>query len=270
MNRTRFWRARDVPGLSLMHADFRRHDFAPHYHEALVVAATEAGGAEFTARGRTGEARAPTLLVFNPAEAHAGRMGRSRRWRYRGFYLTEPALEAVAGRLGLARVPGFAANEVARPELVAGFLALHRASEAGGDALRGEELLLASFGELFRRHGGATGRQLAAPADRALFARLAALLAERHAEALTLADMGGHAGLSPFQVIGLFKRVAGLTPHAYLTQVRLAGAIHHLKAGLPPSAAAIAAGFYDQSALNRHFKRAYGLTPLQYLRARRG
>jgi AraC-like DNA-binding protein len=32
--------------------------------------------------------------------------------------------------------------------------------------------------------------------------------------------------------------------------------------------AAVAAGFYDQSALCRHFKRAYGITPLQYLKAR--
>jgi AraC-like DNA-binding protein len=33
--------------------------------------------------------------------------------------------------------------------------------------------------------------------------------------------------------------------------------------------AAVAAGFYDQSALNRYFKRSYGITPAQYARAAR-
>ena len=30
---------------------------------------------------------------------------------------------------------------------------------------------------------------------------------------------------------------------------------------------AAAVGFYDQSALNKHFKRCYGITPLQFARA---
>ena len=38
--------------------------------------------------------------------------------------------------------------------------------------------------------------------------------------------MGRRVGLTPFQLIGLFKRGTGLTPHAYLTQLRL-------QAGLP-------------------------------------
>ena len=36
---------------------------------------------------------------------------------------------------------------------------------------------------------------------------------------------------------------------------------------LPIADAALASGFYDQSALTRHFKRSFGITPLQYQRA---
>jgi AraC-like DNA-binding protein len=58
-----------------------------------------------------------------------------------------------------------------------------------------------------------------------------------------------------------------MTPHAYLTQIRLGAACHHLRRSRPIADAAAAAGFYDQSALTRHFKRAYGMTPLQYVHA---
>jgi AraC-like DNA-binding protein len=68
-------------------------------------------------------------------------------------------------------------------------------------------------------------------------------------------------------LIGLFKRCLGLTPHAYLTQVRLGRACHYLRRGMPIAHVAAATGFYDQSALTRQFKRCYGITPLQFAKA---
>jgi len=59
----------------------------------------------------------------------------------------------------------------------------------------------------------------------------------------------------------------GLTPHAYLTQVRLKAAMRELQRGATLTEAALAVGFYDQSALNNHLKRSYGITPLQYMQS---
>ena len=90
---------------------------------------------------------------------------------------------------------------------------------------------------------------------------------DRYGEQLTLEEMGHVVDLTPFQLIGLFKRTVGLTPHAYLTQVRLTAAIREMGHGASIAEAALSAGFYDQSALTNHFKRAYGITPLQWVRA---
>lgn len=68
----------------------------------------------------------------------------------------------------------------------------------------------------------------------------------------------------------MFRRTTGLTPHAYLTQMRLNMACRHLRRGLPLADVAAASGFYDQSALSKHFKRRFGITPLQFARAARG
>ncbi|WP_239142987.1 helix-turn-helix transcriptional regulator [Variovorax sp. WS11] len=85
---------------------------------------------------------------------------------------------------------------------------------------------------------------------------------------MTLEQMGAAAGLTPFQLIVAFKRTMGLTPHAYLTQLRLRAALRRLHAGQSVVEAALSSGFYDQSALNKHFKRTFGMTPLQYVHAR--
>lgn len=266
-NRSRYWRDPNTPGLSLLSADFRRHDYAPHTHDALVVAATEAGGSEFKSRGRTEEARATVLLVFNPTEPHSGRMGRSERWRYRGLYLTQETIDAVTALLGAPAPSYFTANVFADADLLKAFLALHRALETPEDDLRARELLVACFGALFRRHGSDGGRIPRAPRDNVLLRDVAGLMRERHAEKLTLEELAGSAGLTPFQLIGLFNRTVGLTPHAYLTQLRLEAAMRHLQARRPIADAAHAAGFYDQSALTRYFKRAFGITPRQYAAA---
>jgi AraC-like DNA-binding protein len=269
-NLTRYWLDHAQPGLSLLSADLTTHEYPPHSHDALLVAVTETGGSEIRAHGGAEEADGARLLVVNPAEAHSSRMRRSTRWRYRSFYLEEPALGDVLGGLGLRRLPAFGRNLLADRDLIEDFLALHRALERPGDPLRERELLVGTFGRLVRRHGSAGPRLALPPRDRVLLARLAGAMRERYAEALTLPELASLAGLTQFQLIGLFRRGTGLTPHAYLTQLRLEVARGRLRGGARIAEAALEAGFYDQAALTRHFKRRYGITPLQFAQAARG
>lgn len=267
-NTARYWNATGVDGLSCLHADFTTHDYAPHQHEAFVVAVTESGGSEFKSRGRSDEARESVLLVFNPAEPHSGRMGWSRSWRYRSFYLTQPAIDQVTADLGIDRPAYFMRNVIGDADLIAAFGRLHRSLDDGHDPLEERELLVASFGQLFARHGDGAHAIPTVPRDEAALSLVAGRMASQHAESgLSLTEMGLWVDMTPFQLISLFKRTAGLTPHAYLTQLRLKAAIRELKAGVPIADAALASGFYDQSALTRHFKRSFGITPLQYQRA---
>lgn len=267
-NTSRYWHAPGLPGVDLLQADFTTHDYAPHVHDSFVVAATEVGGSEFTSRGRTDTAHPQALLVFNPAEPHSGRMGGSARWRYRSLYLAASGLDDVLGLLGLDQPRYFTSNVVHDADLIANFLALHRALDSEPDPLLHRELLARSFGTLFQRHGHAAQRLPGRSTDSHALAPVLGLMRDCHAQPLTLEQLAAVAGLTPFQLIVAFKRSLGLTPHAQLTQLRLRAAIRRLQAGQPIVDAALASGFYDQSALNKHFKRSFGLTPLQYVRAR--
>lgn len=265
-NVTRFWVDQDHPGLSLMHALFTTHEFPLHTHEALVVAVTEAGGSVVKSRGHIEQAHNEALFVFNPGEPHAGWMGRSSHWKYRAFYLAKPSMQRLARDLGLPQLPGFTRNLFTDPDLIDGFWDLHAACDGSAPPDLREELMVATFGRLFARHGGQKPR---AVADRDLLERAIKVMHDRFAEPLHLGEIAAALGLTKFQLIGLFKQAIGLTPHVYLTQVRLNAACRLLKRGRTLAETAIEAGFYDQSAMNRHFKRCYAITPLQFASANR-
>jgi AraC-like DNA-binding protein len=173
--------------------------------------------------------------------------------------------------LGIDQTRYFGSNIYCDQELIGSFLELHRAYDGNSDQwdpLRQQELFVHSFGTLFQSHAQPGQRVLPVPADANVLAPVLELLRDSFAERLTLEQMAAAADLTPFQLIGAFNRTIGLTPHTYLTQLRLRAAISHLTAGRPLIEAAVASGFYDQSALTRHFKRTFGMTPLQYVRAR--
>jgi AraC-like DNA-binding protein len=194
-------------------------------------------------------------------------MGRSERWQYRSLYLTRLALDRLADELGVNEVPYFTRNTFADRDLIDAFHAMHLALEDGRDVFQERELLVDSFGALFERHGSGRTRLKTPPRDRILLAKAIERMRAEYATDLRLEDLAASVGLTTFQLIGLFKRTTGLTPHAYLTQVRLGVACRHLRHSPVLAEVATAVGFYDQSALNKHFKRCYGITPLQFAKA---
>lgn len=267
-NRTRYWLDRQTPGLSLLSADFTTHEYPTHIHEALLVAVTEAGGSEIKASGVPDEAHSAALLVVNPTEPHSSRMKGSHRWRYRSFYLEQSALDDVMQGLGIQELPTFSRSILHDRDLIDGFLRLHRAlDDPQSDELRRRELLIGTFGALVRRYGSGGRRVSLAPRDQAILRSAIGLIRDRYAERLTLQDLAAASGLTQFQLIGLFRRGVGMTPHAYLTQVRLDAARRQLTRAVPIAEAALSSGFYDQAALTRCFKRCFGITPLQLARA---
>jgi len=86
---------------------------------------------------------------------------------------------------------------------------------------------------------------------------------------INLETLARKVGLSRYQALRSFKRRYGLPPHAYQMAVRLGQARRLLSEGSPPVDVAQRCGFADQSHFNRHFKRAFGVTPLHYARGER-
>jgi AraC-like DNA-binding protein len=82
--------------------------------------------------------------------------------------------------------------------------------------------------------------------------------------ATSLAELAMLSDVSRFQLLRGFSREVGVTPHAYLIQLRVKLARRHLALGRPLAEAALKAGFADQSHMSRAFVRQFGVTPGRY------
>ena len=86
---------------------------------------------------------------------------------------------------------------------------------------------------------------------------------------ISLADLAQTACLSPFHFARKFNLATGISPHRYLSRVRLEKAMLELTAGkLPIAQIAFNAHFSSQASFTRAFHRATGMTPKEYQRRR--
>lgn len=83
----------------------------------------------------------------------------------------------------------------------------------------------------------------------------------------SLSELATLCGLSRFQLLRSFAREVGMTPHAYLMQLRVRNARQWLAKGNSVADAAVMSGFADQSHLTRAFSRQMGITPARYQKA---
>jgi transcriptional regulator GlxA family with amidase domain len=86
-------------------------------------------------------------------------------------------------------------------------------------------------------------------------------------EPTSLEAVSKSAGVGLFHLIRLFRKHLGMTPHAYLTQIRISKSQQLLKHGAPISQIALDVGFADQAHFTKRFKQLTGTTPAHYAKS---
>jgi AraC family transcriptional regulator len=100
---------------------------------------------------------------------------------------------------------------------------------------------------------------------RKLVERAKLVLASDLARRWTLSDVAAEVGVSPVYLTQLFKQVEGIPLYRYQLRLRLARALERLP-GADISALSMDLGFSSHSHFTASFRRAYGRTPVQFLK----
>jgi AraC-like DNA-binding protein len=251
----RLWRA---GGVVCMHGTTSAYAVDPIGEQVLGIVL--AGGMEVM-RGRERHRFGPgDLCAWDASGAHSGRPYRSERWEARLIVLEPPMTEEL---------------ELQRPRvrdrrLAERFLALHAVLETPTWALERDTLLAEWLRDLAagpqRAAVGAAASRRRARRDPAL-RRARELLCDELTRNVTLDELAAAAGVSRHRLTRLFRAAYRLPPHRFVLAQRIGLARALLERGVPVGEAALAAGFFDQSHLHRHFRRTLGITPARYAQA---
>jgi AraC-like DNA-binding protein len=262
-----FWRLPQLGHVELMRATYRRHSFNRHFHEGYAIGVIEAGALGYRYRDQDVVAAPGEINLAIPGEAHNGFAADPKGWCYSMFYLDTRLVQRAAADLAdrCTAPPFFTQGKINDPQLAAELITLHRQIAAGeASILEVESRLVWVLSRFILRHAHQRPSMARFGCEKRAVARTKAYIREHFDEGITLDELSRRAGLSRYHLLRVFKAETGLPPHAFHNHVRVLHAKELIAHGHAIIEAAHATGFYDQSHLNRIFKRTFGVTPGQF------
>jgi AraC-like DNA-binding protein len=233
------------------------HVYPMHTHESWTLLIVDEGAICYDLGRHEHGALRQVVTLLPPEVPHNGRAATSAGFRKRVVYLD------------LSHLPGsLIGRAVDQPVLVDPLLRhrihqLHHVLEQPGEELEAESRL-ALVSERLTHHLSQHRGDSAAVRGTDVARQLRELIDARFRDTVTLRQASEQVHAHPAHLVRMFSREFGISPHRYLTGLRVDLARRLLLDGMPPSMAAAAVGFCDQSHLNRSFKKVLGTTPGRY------
>lgn len=258
--------------------------YVQHWHEFFEIAVIFSGRGEHVTGGYRHTVQSGDVLVINNRRAHG--YEKTERLALVNILIREDLLFALAARL--REIPGYDAlfGVEAEPDswwrsIFTGHVRLSRddlrqveawiesieselAMQQPSSFLLAEAYLALIIGLLARRYGQPPGRD----SGRQAFEPLLHRVGERLDEVLSVADMARHAGMSERSFYRAFRLAMGISPKAYLQQMRLRKAAELLQEAPCPhqtiTEVAQRVGFEDSNYFSRSFRRFFGVCPRRF------
>ncbi|GHJ37223.1 AraC family transcriptional regulator [Streptomyces sp. TS71-3] len=134
----------------------------------------------------------------------------------------------------------------------------------GADDLYAESAASFLSMHLLTRHARSSPPRAPAREDKRVRAAMA-MMRDRVTDPLTLADIAGEVHLSVYHLVRVFKDATGVTPHRFLTRLRIEEAKRLLRdTDLPIAQIALRCGFGTPGSLSNAFLRHAGARPSVY------
>lgn len=250
-----------APGeVQRIEAYFSGTAYAPHRHDTYAIGITLAGVQSFNYQGMTRNSLPGQVVVIHPDECHDGRAGTEEGFLYRVIYL-EPA--KIQGALGGKPLPFIKEGVSADPKLHEAVAQLLSGYDRDLEPLAFEDGVFEVAAALDRAADDGPKRRQSFDLASAEMART--YLMDHLEDQVTLDDLETVSGHNRWKLSRDFRALYGTSPYRYLIMRRLDRVKEKLLMGAELADVAYDCQFADQSHMNRHFKKAFGMTPKQWL-----
>ncbi|QNI38013.1 AraC family transcriptional regulator [Edaphobacter albus] len=259
----RLWRHVNLYEVELFHGSYQKYQFAKHFHRVPAIGVVDRGAMSTYCRRENHVVGTGTVLLLNPGDVHAPAPAGTSGWSFRMFYL-DPSFLATISPDGQREIPRFVAPFVHDRELANKLFRLHVAMESKGQRLEFEDTFVSILLDLTQRYAESPSSSASVKQDRSVIGMALQYLETNYHRNLSLADLANLSAYGSSHFLRLFRETVGLTPHAYLTQLRVERGMSLLQSGLSIVEIANCLGFVDQSHFTKSFKKILGVTPGRY------
>lgn len=261
-----YYQHEDIDGLEILNCQDSYFSFPLHLHVDYCIWLNTTCGENIIHKGVSRHLHPGYFGVIYPGEAHSNAPCGQESRNLKTFYLSPKKIKRIfLDNFNVKEhIVEFKTNFYKSREMIRLILELETSLLNSCSSIERQTAFLAMVLQL----GGICGvvplcsnRHLAE--DRRL-KMVIELFNDRMEENLSLDEVASYVSCTPYYLIRFFKKATGLTPHAYLIQLRLERAKNLLSTGNDVADTAIQTGFNDQSHLYKYFEGRYGLTPRIY------
>lgn len=245
--------------LEKFEAFFSGVGFEPHRHDTYAVGRTLAGVHCFNYRGNKRFSLPGNTIIIHPDELHDGEAGTDAGFYYRIMYIQPHILQTVMGGKPLPYIHDGVSKD---PRLYLATNFLMDNIDESHEVLQEEDIIFELANTLSDVAGNKRGR--------VAYDYIAAEKAREYIHysidsQVSMDELSKVSGREKWSLSRDFRALFGTSPYRYLTMRRLSMAKYFMSKGNSITISAVSAGFTDQSHMTKQFKRAFGITPKQWL-----
>ena len=240
--------------------------FDSHIHSGHVLWLNSEGGEQFKVLRTTSVLQPGSISIIEPGVVHSNHpLAKSKR-HLRSLYLEKDFFLHME-----KLVTGASTQKYNLPTTVLknnshwqDALILHEAIITNQDRLLIEELCISLFSQIGELRFGSSANTHSIDKRDVRIKTIIDYMRANVGREISLNALSKIAGCTSYHIIRLFKETMGMSPHAYLIQLRLERARELIDEGETIADAALITGFSDQSHLTRRFKKRFGIPPGTY------
>ena len=250
----------------LLAARITASHFDFHLHDTYTIGIMRSGTARFVIRDTCYLAGPGDVFIVHPYEVHdANTAGAD--IEYDVLYPSMPLMaDAMGVTVHSGDIPRFGPTVLRKCGRTIDLLTAVEAYMGSEPEVRSITRMENAFANVFR-HRGTPINTDPTPESQVAAVKVACDLMQAFLlEPLDLHEIAERVGFSRFHFTRIFSKATGMSPGAFLRQVRLAEARKLIQQGGKLVDVALKVGFSDQAHLTREFKRVYGMPPGQFAR----